>query len=201
MALERGHCPVPNQLLVTTGTQPLSQKQQPFNVLFVWFLPDFRIKYFLTLGLTDWSNLFYRLLTDIPRILSCFCFSNIKCLEHAHSNSRALFLRLTFPGLTFWLLLARSFPNEWNNSKILQNHFSRTIFLASFQDVHGIREKLPFSRSGYRCLQGNLYAKHSMNFLLVRLYKCPPTCQIESVSMLKWDKIKWQSACKFSYMS
>lgn len=50
------------------------------------FLPDYRIIYFLILGLIDWSDpIFYKSLKNLPRALSCFCFNNIKTLESAYS--------------------------------------------------------------------------------------------------------------------
>lgn len=51
------------------------------------FLPDYRIIYFLILpGLIDWSDPnFYKSLKNLPRVLSCFCFNNIKTLGSTHS--------------------------------------------------------------------------------------------------------------------
>lgn len=80
----RGHRPVP---LLLSHHRDLALQKQWFGDI---FLPDYGRKYVLTPGLTDWLDPNFYKSTHFLRVLSYLCFNNIKSLESAHFNSRAL---------------------------------------------------------------------------------------------------------------
>lgn len=64
----------------------LSSLSREAGVFGIFFWPDYRIKHFLILGLTDGPDShFYKSTVNFPGVLSCCCFTNINSLESADS--------------------------------------------------------------------------------------------------------------------
>lgn len=165
-----------------TQWPPAQKQQQSLEYCLSWLQNKYSS--LLSLGSTDWPEPnSYKSPTGVPRELSCVCFSNMERLASASSSSWAC------PGTGF---LAKLFDCLWVALFHMNEEIKNSIFLAVFEDSHGIRQKLCFFLDQARMPPRQLVCQgQSMNFLLVHLYKkCPPRCQIQPVSTLKWGKIK-----------
>lgn len=132
-----------------TQWPPAQKQQQSLEYCLSWLQNKYSS--LLSLGSTDWPEPnSYESPTGVPRELSCLCFSNMERLASAPSSSRAC------PGTGF---LAELFDCLWVALFHMNGEIKNSIFLAAFEDSHGIRQKLCFFLDLLECLQDSLYAK------------------------------------------